>query len=178
MFKFIVINHQCSLISRSIGVSKDVFVDIAFRCIKIVKQEVVHLSKQITFFHQRKDFSFVAMDQIPIRMLFPIGAAIFHAVFLCETFYLAMTEHRQAGHGHHHGADTKIFIIFSELFHSRLFIRVIHKIYITFEYFRIKLHGVFNDLAIFLIVFTLQHIHKCTIVNPMHAQRPNKVAFH
>ena len=113
-----------------------------------------------------------------IHLFFPISTAIFHAVFFSESFKLSMTKHGQSGHGDHHSTDAKIFIIFAKLCHSSFFIGIVHEVHVTFQNFRVEFQCLFNDIAVFGVFFIFQHIHECAVVNAVHAQGTNKIAFH
>ncbi len=109
------------------------------------------------------------MYEIVIWGFIPIGAVIFHAVFLGITLDLPMPKHGQPWHGNHHCTNTKVFIAFAKLFYRSFFIWVIHKVNVALENLRVVNQCVFNQLAIFIVFFVAQHVHKRTVIHAMHA---------
>ena len=126
---------------------------MAFGVIEIVQQEILNPGEQITAAHKWENLPLVTLDQVPIRVLIPIGPAEFHAVFLGKTFHLPMAKHRQAGHGGHQGADPEILIPFAKLVHCRALVGVVHEIDIALQDLRIELEGVLDHQAVFLRSF-------------------------
>jgi len=89
-----------------------------------------------------------------------------------------MPEHRETRHGGKQRADPEVFVTFPKLLHSRLFIRVVHEINITFEDLWIVHQRVFDQQSVFFVFFVAEHMHEGTVVNPVHAKRTHKVTFH
>ncbi len=91
--------------------------------------------------------------QIRIRLLVPISLAKFHPVLFRIALDLAMPEHWKTWHGRHHGADAKVFIFLTKLVDCCTLVRVVHEVYVPFEYLRIKFQRVFDHQSVFLIFF-------------------------
>ena len=68
------------------------------------------------------------LNKSDIRLFFPVGATVLHAIFFTVTFNLAMAEHRQTGQGGQQGGDAEIFVAFAELFNGGRFVRIVHEI--------------------------------------------------
>ena len=119
----------------------------------------------------------VAPDEMLVRLLIIIGFGILHAILLGKALYLSVAEHRQAGHGEHRHADTKIFITPSKLRNSGIFIGIIHEVDIALENFRVKFKRVLDQVAIIGIILLFKHVHECAVIDPVHAKCADKIAF-
>ncbi len=88
-----MIHHQRPLAPGAVGIGEHVFIDVAFGGEKIVQQEILHTGKQVAAMQQGKDLPLVTLNQPLVWLLVPVGAAVFHAVFLGEALDLAVAEH-------------------------------------------------------------------------------------
>ena len=98
----------------------------------IVEQEVFNVRKDISLFHKRENIVPVTVYKVLVRCFILVRLCEFHSVFFSESFNLAVAEHRKSRHCNHQCADTKIFVIFSELGNCGVFVRIVHKVYIAF----------------------------------------------
>ena len=99
--KTVMIQHQAALTAGLVGIGIYIFVDIAFRRVKIIQQEIGYLGKQVAAPEQREDFTLMPFDQMVIHLLIPICPAELHAVFFGKALELSMPKHRQAGQRGH-----------------------------------------------------------------------------
>ena len=144
----------------------------------IVKIEIVNFSKEIAFFHQWENLAVMAVNQVIIWSFIPIRLLIFHSVFFGEAFNLTMPEHRQARHCYHKRTDTEILVAFSELSYGSFFVGVVHKVDETAQNLRIKFKRVLDRLAVFVVLFFFEHVHKRAVINAVHTECTHKIAFH
>ncbi len=108
----------------------------------------------------------------------PVCPVIFHAILFGKPFYLSMPEHGQPRKGAHQYTDTKILVAFSKLFHRGFLIGIVHEINEPFQYLGIKSHGVFHHGPVFGVLLIPKHVHERTVIDPVHTQCPDKIAFH
>ena len=94
------------------------------------------------------------------------------------TLNLTVTEHRQSGHRGHHNGNAKILVVLAKLSYGGFLVGIVHKVDKTFEDLRVKLEGIFNALAILGVFLLHHHVHEGTVVNAVHPERADKVAFH
>ena len=127
---------------------------------------------------QWEDFAFMAMEEVLVRLLVPVGAIIFHAILFRIAFNLTVAKHGQSGQCGHNGADAEVFIALAKLLHSRFFIGIVHEIYITLQNLRVVNQCVFNQLAVFFVFLIAQHVHEGAVIHAVHSQRPYKITFH
>ena len=120
----------------------------------------------------------VTFYQIIPWLFILVGFCIFHAVFFCVAFNLTVAKHWKARHSNHKSTAAKIFITITKLSNCSLFIRIVHKVYITFKNLWVKGDCIFYSLSVFLVFFFFKHVHKSRIVNTMHTKSTNKVTFH
>ncbi len=117
-------------------------------------------------------------DKMFIRKFIIICTFVFHSVLFRKSFKLSVPEHWQTRHSNHHYGNTKIFIPFAKLVYCSFFIRVAHKIYVTFKYFGIEFECVNNQLSVLCIFFFHHHMHECAVVNSVHTKCTYEVTFH
>jgi len=153
---FIVVNHERRSTVLMIGIGENVFVHPTAGCLKIVKSEAVHISKNFALVKQWENHCLMMADQISVGSLIPVWAVVFHSIFLRVSFNLSVPEHGQARHGGHDGTNAKIFIALPELHGSSLFIGIVHKIDEPFEYLGVKFKRVLHHLPVFGIFFITQ----------------------
>ncbi len=157
---FVVINNQGAFMPETVGIGENIFVNVAFRGENIVEQEVFNLGEQVTATHERVDNALVVRHQAFVGFFVPVGAAVFHPVFLVIAFNLTVTDHRQAGQGCHQRADAEILIAVAKLFDGGLFIGVVHEVDIALHDLWIELQRVFHHRAILGVIFVTQHVHE------------------
>ena len=89
-----------------------------------------------------------------------------------------MAEHGKAGKRGHHGGDAKIFVAGAELVDGGAFVGIAHEVDVTLHDVGIEFEGVLKDGAVFGVVFVAQHDHEGAVVDAMHAEGADEVAFH
>ncbi len=176
--ELVVIDHQRPLVPRPVRVGKHVLVDVALRGKEIVQQKVLHLGEQAAAVQQREYLPLVALHQVAVGLLIPVGAPVLHAVLFGKALDLAVAEHGQAGQGGHQGADAKVLVPFAKLGHGRFLVGVVHEIDEPLQDLGVEFERVLDDRAVLGIVLVPQHVHKGAVVDPVHAQRAHKVALH
>ncbi len=174
----VVIHNQRPLLIEAIRIGKHIFVHPSVGRCEIKKRETGGTAEEMTQAHERKDFPFMPFDQPAFRYFIPIGTPVFHAVFFRKTFDLPVTEHGQPRHGDEQCGNTEIFVAFAELCFCGIFIGVVHEIDETLQNLRAELQNVFDRFPVLGVVFHLEHVHECTVIHPVHPQRPDKIALH
>ncbi|OQA94010.1 MAG: hypothetical protein BWY25_03017 [Chloroflexi bacterium ADurb.Bin222] len=139
---------------------------------------MLHLGEQIAFVEQREDLLLVPGHQPGIGMLFPIGAAEFHAVLFGVALDLPVTEHRQAGEGRHERADPEVFVALAELIYRGPLVGIVHEVDVALENLRVEFQRVLEELAVFRVLLVAQHVHEGAVVDAMHPQRADEVTLH
>ena len=163
----------------TIGVGEDIFVHAAIRRVKVIEEELLHVGEQVAAVKEREDASTRGQRSI-LRWAVSshFGRAEFHPVFFAEAFDLSVTEHGQAGQGRQHRAHAEIFVAIAELLDGGFFIGVVHEVDVTLENLRVELQRVLDRHAILGVIFVAQHVHERGVVDAVHPQRADEVAFH
>ena len=117
-------------------------------------------------------------DEAFVGNFISICARIFHAVLFFEAFDLAVTEHRKSGHRNHECTHAEIFIALAELSDGGLFVGIVEEVDKALEHLRIEAQRIFYRIAVFLIFFFFEHIHERAVVDAVHTECADEVAFH
>src|SRR5438270_258339 len=126
---------------------------------------------------QRGDLPFVARHHPRIRRFFMIGTPVLHPVALGEAFHLSMTEHGKHGQGGHHRTNAEVLVALPVLVYGGALVRIVHEVDVAIENLGIELDGVFEHAAVVRVLLVAQHVHKGAVVDPMHAERANKISL-
>ena len=174
----VVIDHQGAFATAAIRVGKDIFVHLARIQKEVIEPEVSAFGKEPAMLQQRRNLAIMALDHPRIGTLVIARPPVLHPVFLGEPFDLAMTEHGQAGQCGHHHCHAKAFVALAKLVNSRALVRVAHEVDIALHDVRIELQRVLDDRTILGVVLVAQHDHEGAVIDTVHAQCANEVAFH
>ena len=120
----------------------------------------------------------MALNHPWVGTLVIAGPLVLHSVLLSKSFDLAVAEHRQPRQrGHQHG-HAKAFVPLAKLIDSRALVRVAHEVDVALHDVRVEFQCVLDDRTILGVLFVAQHDHERAVVDAMHAQCANKIAFH
>ncbi len=95
-----------------------------------------------------------------------------------KPFDLPVTEHGQARQRRHQRRDAEAFVALAELINCRSFIGIAHEVDVTLHDVRIEFEGVLDDRTVLGVLLVAHHVHEGAVVDAMHAERANEVAFH
>ena len=101
-----------------------------------------------------------------------------HAVLLGEAFDLAVAEHGQAGQRGHQGADAEVLVAVAELVDRGALVGVGHEVDVALEDLGVELDGLLEVAAVLGVLLVAQHVHEGGVVDAVHAERADEVAFH
>ena len=62
--------------------------------------------------------------------------------------------------------------------HGGALVRVVHEIDVALQHLRIERQRVLDHRTVIGVLFVTQHVHEGAVINPVHPQRANKIAFH
>ena len=175
--KFVVIEDQRPLVAHAVGVGQHVFVYPGVG-LEVVETEVGHVREEIAAFEQGDDLPLMALQQRQVGLLVPIGPMVLHPVLLFEPLELTVADHGQAGHGGHDGEHAEVFVALAELQGRGLFVGVGHEVDVAFEDFGIEGQGFFDLAPVFGVVLVPHHVHEGAVVDAVHPQGADEVAFH
>ena len=173
-----MIDNQSALVVEAVGVRKDLLVHAAFRGVKVIEQELLHVGEQVAAMKEREDAPLMSTDESVICSFIPFGATEFHPIFFRIAFHLSMTEHGQTGQCGQDRADTKIFVAISKLLNGGFLIGIIHEVDVTLKNLRIEFKRAFNSEAIFSVIFVTQHVHERGVIYAVHTKCADKISFH
>src|SRR6185369_3724874 len=117
-------------------------------------------------------------NQPIIRTLVIVGATVLHSIFFGIAFDLTVTEHGKTRKCRHQGTDAEIFVPLPKLLDRGLLVGIVHEVDVALENVGIELEGVLDYAAIVGVLLVAQHIHECAVVDAMHTESANEVAFH
>ena len=78
----------------------------------------------------------------------------------------------------HQRADAEVLVALAELIDRGALVGVVHEVDVALQDLRIELERVLHDLAILGVLLVAQHVHEGAVVDAVHPQRPDEVAFH
>ena len=145
---------------------------------EVVEQEVAALGEEPAALEQRRDLALVALDEPLVGRLFVARPAVLHAVLFGEAFDLAVAEHGQAGQGGHHDGDAEALVAGAELVDCRALVGIAHEVDVALHDVGIELERVLDDRAVLGVVLVAQHDHEGAVVDAVHAEGADEVAFH
>ena len=135
-------------------------------------------AKSLRSREQWRDLALVALNEAFVGGLVVAGLVILHAVFLGEALDLAVAEHGQSGERGHHGGDAEIFVAGAELVDGGALVGIAHEVDVALHDVGIELEGVLEDGAVLGVVFVAQHDHEGAVVDAVHAEGADEIAFH
>ena len=127
---------------------------------------------------ERENVMVVPVHKSLVRSLVAVCPRVLHSVLFLESLYLAVTEHGKTGHGNHQRADTEIFVSLTELSHSSLLVGIVHEVHESLQNLRVKLDCVLNRVSVLLVLFLLEHVHECGVVDAVHSESAGKISLH
>ena len=113
-----------------------------------------------------------------VRRFVAVGFGEFHTVFFGKAFNLSVSEHRKSRHRNHQRTDAEVFVSLTELRNRRIFVGIVHKVYVAFEDLRVEFYRILNGITVLLILLFFEHIHEGGIVNAVHTECADKISFH
>ena len=173
----VVVDDERALAAEAVGVGEDVFVDVAIAVPEVVEGEVGAAGEDVALLEQRSDLALVAGDQVFVGPLLHLGLLELHAVALGEAFDLAVAEHGQPGQGGEQGADAEVFVAGAELVDSGALVGVGHEVDVALHNVGIELDGLLEVAAVLGVLLVAQHVHEGGVVDAMHAEGADEVAF-
>ncbi len=119
----------------------------------------------------------VACDEVFVGLLVHLGLLELHAVALGVALDLAVAEHGQAGQRGEQGADAEVFVAAAELVDRGALVGVAHEVDVALEDVGVELDGLLEVGAVLGVLFVAQHVHEGAVVDAMHAEGADEVAF-
>jgi hypothetical protein len=119
----------------------------------------------------------VAGYEALVGPLFHLGLFELHAVALGVAFDLSVSEHGEAGQGSEESGHAEVFVSGAELIDRGALVRVAHEADVALEDVGVELDGFFEVGAVLGVLFVAQHVHEGAVVDAMHAEGANEVAF-
>ena len=135
-------------------------------------------AKSQRLLEQRSDLALVALDEPVVGRLVVARPLVFHAVLLGEAFDLAVAEHGQAGQRGHHDGNAEALVARAELVDGGALVGIAHEVDVALHDVGIEFEGVLDDGAVLGVFFVAQHVHEGAVVDAMHAEGADEVAFH
>jgi hypothetical protein len=126
---------------------------------------------------QRRDLALVARDEAFVGPLVHLGLLELHAVALGEALDLAVAEHGQAGQRGQQGADAEVLVAGAELVDGGALVGIAHEVDVALEDVGIELDGLLQIGAVLGVLLVAQHVHEGAVVDAMHAEGADEVAF-
>ena len=120
----------------------------------------------------------MALDEPGIGRLVVARPAVLHAVLFGEAFDLAVAEHGQAGQRGHDDGNAEALVAGAELVNRGALIGIAHEVDVALHDVGIELEGVLDDGAVLGVFLVAHHVHEGAVVDAMHAEGANEVAFH
>ena len=170
-------DREGALVTGAIGPGEDVFVDLAVFTPEIEEGEVCAFGEHVAIFEERCDLALVAFDEVLVRGLVVAGTLVLHAVLFGKGFYLAVAEHGKARKGGHHGADAEVFVAGPKLINRGTLVGIAHEVHVALEDVGIEFDRVLDDGTVLRILLVAQHVHEGAVVDAMHAEGADEVAF-
>ena len=89
-----------------------------------------------------------------------------------------MAEHRKSGECCKKGAASEVLVAVSELGYGGFLVGVVHEVDVALEDVRVIFQSGLDHVAVLLVVLILEHVHEGAVVDAVHAQGADEVAFH
>ncbi len=173
----IVVEDERALVAGAVGVGEDIFIDGAVVGEEIEEDEVRAFAEEPAAVKQRRDLALVTVDEVGARLLVHARLLELHAVALGVALDLAVGEHGESGEGGEQSGDAEAFIAVAELVDGGLFVGVAHEVDVALEDVGIELDGFFEVGAVFGVFFVAEHVHEGAVVDAVHAEGADEVAF-
>ncbi len=173
----VVVDHQRAVAGRAVAEGIDVFVDTVAG-LEVVELEIGDPGEVAAAVQQREDLPFVVSDERLVRRFVPVGAAVLHAVLLAVPLDLAVAEHRQPRQGGKQHRHAEVLVAHAELLDGGRLVGVVHEVDVALENLRVEGQDVLEDTPVLGVLLLLEQVHEGAVVDPVHPQRPDKVALH